>query len=299
MKLEGIYAPISTPFSENGDIHYEALQQNLAKWKNAGLDGLVVCGSNGELPFIELDERVKLTQICKKEMQGKARIVTGIHYPSTRETIACAKAVADAGCEAGLLLPPSYFKGQGMPGVIHYFEEVANASPIPLILYNMPGNTGVNMDAATMLHLGKHPNIIGVKDTAGDMTQLGTICARAPEGFSVFAGSANYLLPALSLGVAGGTLAAANLYPVSCRKLIDLYKEGKMGEARLLQYKLLAISDAITRRFGVPGLKVAMDSRNLFGGPCRSPLMPVSESVKTEILKVLDEAGLDSLETWR
>ena len=299
MKLEGIYAPITTSFFEDGEIHYDALKQNLEKWKNSGLDGLVVCGSNGELPFIEFEERVKLTHICKKEMQEKAHIVTGIHYPSTRETIACAKAVADAGCEAGLLLPPSYFKGQGMPGIIHYFETVADASPIPLILYNMPGNTGVNMDAATMLHLAQHPRIIGVKDTAGDMTQLGTLCARAPKGFSIFAGSGNYFLPALSFGVMGGTLAVANLYPVACRKLVDLYKAGAMEEARHLQYKLLAISDAITRRFGVPGLKVAMDSRNLFGGPCRSPLMPVSESVKAEILNILDKAALDSDETWR
>lgn len=299
MKLEGIYAPITTPFLDNGEIHYDALRQNLAKWGRSGLDGLVVCGSNGELPFIEFDERVELTRVCKRETEGKIRVVTGIHYPSTRETIACAKAVADAGCEAGLLLPPSYFKGQGMPGVIHYFESIADASPIPIILYNMPGNTGVNMDAGTMLHLARHPRIIGVKDTAGDMTQLGTLCAGAPEGFGVFAGSGNYLLPALSLGVVGGTLAVANLYPASCRKLMELYEKGATDDARRLQHKLLVVSDAVTRRFGVPGLKAAMDSRGLFGGSCRSPLMPVSEAVKSEIIKILDEAALDCYESWR
>ena len=303
MKLEGIYAPIPTPFEAGSEeISTARLAENMRKWAKSSLTGFVVCGSNGELPFIELDERVLVTKTVKdvlNESHSDKKIVVGTFMNSTKQTIECCKRVADAGADAGLLLPPHYFKGGGMPGAIKFFEAVANASPIPVVLYNMPGNTGVSLDTETILHLAPHPNIIGVKDTSGDMTQMAYLCGAQTENFSVFCGSGNYFLPSLALGASGGTLAVSNLYPEACRKLLNLYLENKMQEARALQYRILLASDALTRKFGVPGLKVAMDRIGMYGGPSRAPLLPLSDEKRQKLFETLDEANLDNFETWR
>jgi 4-hydroxy-2-oxoglutarate aldolase len=189
-----------------------------------------------------------------------------------------------------------------MKGAKKFFEDVAGAAPIPLVLYNMPANTGVDMDADTILELAAHPNIIGVKDTSGNMTKLGylTSGAEAPGlGFSVFCGSANYFLPALSLGVTGGTLAAANLYPESCRGLLDAHQAGDTETAKNLQHRLLIASDALTSRFGVPGLNAAMDRAGLYGGPCRAPMTSLDDEAKRRLFAALDSSDLDSYEKWR
>ena len=303
MKLEGIYAPIPTPF-EGADeaISAARLAENMGKWVRSSLTGFVVCGSNGELPFLDPDERSLVTRTVKEsllEHRSEKKIVVGTFMNTTKGTIECCKSVADVGADAGLLLPPHYFKGGGMPGAIRFFEAVADASPIPVVLYNMPGNTGVSLDTETIVHLSAHPNVIGVKDTSGDMTQMGYLCGAQNENFSAFCGSGNYFLPSLALGASGGTLAVSNLYPEACRKLLDLYRGGEMQEARALQYRILLASDALTRRFGVPGLKVAMDRIGMYGGISRAPLMPLSDEKRTKLFEALDQADLDGFETWR
>ncbi len=303
MKLNGIYAPIPTPFEgANETISTARLAENMGKWVRSSLTGLVVCGSNGELPFIDLDERVLVTKTVRdilREHRSDKKIVVGTFMNATKGTIECCKRVADVGADAGLLLPPHYFKGGGMGSAIRFFETVADASPIPVVLYNMPGNTGVNLDTETILHLSAHPNIIGIKDTSGDMTQMGYLCDAQNENFSVFCGSGNYFLPALALGASGGTLAVSNLYPEACRKLLDLYRGNEMAKARALQYRVLLASDALTRRFGVPGLKAAMDRVGMYGGVARAPLISLSDEKRAKLFETLDEADLDGFETWR
>ena len=303
MYLEGIYAPIPTPFEKDGseEIAWGEYRGNLEKWKKSPLAGLVVCGSNGELPFLDSGERASLTKMAREVMgegNDRKKVVTGTHCASAKHTVECSKMAADAGADATLLLPPHYFKGQGMPAVIAYFEKVADMSPIPVVLYNMPGNTGVNMDVATILHLADHPNIIAIKDTAGDMTQLAYLTMRTASDFSVFCGSGNYLLPALTLGVAGGTLAVSNIYPGACVKLLDMYRANRMDETRDLQRRIMKVSDAVTRKWGVPALKVAMDARGFYGGPCRLPLLPLDDAVSQKVRGILDEADLDQYEDW-
>lgn len=304
MRLEGIYAPIPTPFLRDGseEIAWEAYRANLEKWNRSPLSGLVVCGSNGELPFLDSSERAALTKAAREaagEGEKRKKIVTGTHCASLKHTVECSKMVADAGADATLLLPPHYFKGQGMPAVIAYFEKAADLSPIPVILYNMPGNTGVNMDAATILRLADHPNIIGIKDSAGDMTQLAFLSMRSGPDFSVFCGSGNYLLPALTLGIAGGTLAVSNLYPGACVKLLEAFRDNRMDTALDLQRRVLKVSDAVTRRWGVPALKVAMDEIGLYGGPCRAPLLPLDEGAARQVREILAAAELEQYENWR
>jgi 4-hydroxy-2-oxoglutarate aldolase len=226
---------------------------------------------------------------------------------TTEETVACCRAAADAGADAVLVLPPHYFKGQGMPGAAKFFADVAGASPIPVVLYNMPANTGVDMDVETILALAEHPNIIGVKDTSGNMTKLGYLTAGADRikekhgrGFSIFCGSGNYFLSALSTGTSGGTLAIANLYPESCRELMRLHRSGTIQRAMELQRLLLIASDAVTARFGVPGLKAAMDRAGLYGGGCRAPLMSLGDEAREKLFCALDLVReLDVREVWR
>ena len=298
MKITGIFAPVPTPFASDGSLDIEAWRINLRIWKESALDGIVICGSNGEMPFVTQQERVALTEIAAEEAEGKLMLMAGAHFPSTRETISCAKALAAAGAGSLLLLPPHYFKGN-QTAILNYFTEVADNSPVPIFLYNMPANTGVDMETETMIAASLHPNIKGIKDTSGNMTKLGYLAAAAPEGFSVFGGTGNWFLAALSMGACGGTMAASILYPNTCRKIYNSFHENNMKEAMELQSKLLPVSDALTRRFGVPGLKAALDSKGMKGGPCRSPLLPVSDEVKKEIIKILDNSGLDKYETWR
>lgn len=301
LKLEGIYAPIPTPFEAGSEkLHLAALKENLAKWAKSSLTGVVVCGSNGELPFTTEGERASMVKAAKEGFAGTGKkIIVGAYLNTTQETIACCKSSADVGADAALILPPYYFKGQGMKAASVFFEQVADASPIPVVLYNMPGNTGVNMDFDTILQLAKHPNIIGIKDTSGDMTQMCYLAAGQNENFSVFSGSGNYFLPALCLGASGGTLAVANLYPESCRKLLEAYRANRMDEARDLQYRVMLASDALTRRFGVPGLKAATDRAGMYGGPCRAPMMALDEESKNKMFALLAKADLEGYETWR
>ncbi|MDR3279644.1 MAG: dihydrodipicolinate synthase family protein [Synergistaceae bacterium] len=303
MVLEGIYAPIPTPFdAASGDILPGAMEENVTRWAVTTLDGLVVCGSNGELPFVSMDERASLVRAAKNAVaraKSGMNIIAGTFMNATRDAIECCKVCEGAGADAALMLPPHYFKASGMVGARKFFEDVANASPIPVVLYNMPANTGVNIDAATIKQLSAHPNIIGVKDTSGDMTQMGYIANDHHENFSVFCGSGNYFLPALSLGASGGTLAVANLYPESARFLLQAYVRGENEEARKLQYRLMSASDLLTRQYGVPGIKAAMDRAGLYGGPCRAPMGDLPDDAKRKLFESLDATGLEEYEKWR
>lgn len=298
MKLTGIFAPVPTPFQSDGSVDENSWRRNLRIWKASPLDGIVVCGSNGELPFITLDERTRLTEIAAEEVKGTLKIITGAHFPSTRETTACARALAKAGAESVLLLPPHYYKGD-KSAILKYFFDVADASPIPIFMYNMPANTGVDMDADMILEAARHPNVMGIKDTSGNMTKMGYMANRAPESFSVFGGTGNYLLAALAMGACGGTTAASILYPATCQKILSAFKERDMTTAMELQSRLTPVSDAITTRWGIPALKAALESRGMAGGPCRAPLRDASDEIRRWTLEILDNSGLDKYETWR
>lgn len=298
MELKGIYAPIPTPFTSDGSLDLPSLRTNLDAWTRSPLDGLVVCGSNGEQPFLEPEERALLVRTVRDRSGSRFPLVAGATQPTTRGTLELARRLADAGADALLLLPPHYFKGDP-EGIRDYFVDVADRSPLPVVLYNMPANTGVNLGTDLILSLAEHPRIRGIKDTGGDITQLTTLCALRPEGFAVFCGSGNYFLPALAVGADGGTLGVANLYPGACDALRSAFREGRMEEARGLQHRLLEVSDAITRRHGVPGLKALMDHKGLYGGPCRPPLRPASPETVRRILEVDGKAHLDEWEEWR
>ncbi|MBS3976171.1 MAG: 4-hydroxy-tetrahydrodipicolinate synthase [Syntrophomonadaceae bacterium] len=289
-KLQGIYAPIPTPF-ENDQIAFDKLAANMEFWLASKLTGIVVMGSNGEFVVLSQEEKKELISKACKMIQGRKPVLAGIGCESTKETIELAKHAADAGADAALALSPNYYK-RAMSDELNkaFFQEVADACPIPLVMYNMPANTGINLSSKLIADMAKHPNIIGVKDSGGNIVQIAEIINNTPPDFSVFAGSASFLYPSLVLGATGGTLALANVLPDECAEIQELTEAGRHAEARALQLKLLDINNAVTARWGVSGLKAALEMQGLFGGEPRKPLLPLGEQERKTLAAILEKA---------
>ncbi|MEG1824504.1 MAG: dihydrodipicolinate synthase family protein [Cloacibacillus sp.] len=294
-KLCGVFAPVPTPFHTDETLDLVSWEDNLFQWKNSALDGIVIAGSNGEMPFIDIEERVKLTQAAAKVCRGVKHIMTGAYFASEAKTVEAAKRLADAGADSLLLLPPHYFKGNNA-AILKFYLDVADNSPLPLFLYNMPKNTGVDLTEEVILQAAAHPNIHGIKDTSGDMSKIGFTASKAPKDFAVFGGTGNWFLAALSMGACGGTMAVSILFPRACRRLYDDFCEGRLTEALEIQKRLLPVSDVITRRYGVPGLKHALARRGMAGGSCRRPLLPITDEDKKTIDAVIEASGLADYE---
>ena len=290
-KLHGIYAPIATPFA-NGKIAYDRLDGNLNFWLGSDLEGIVVMGSNGEFVLLSREEKEELTRFVCNRSHGKKPVIVGTGAESTVETMRLNEMAAKAQADAVLVVTPNYYKGDMTdPVLARFYTEVADASPLPVILYNMPRNAGINISAKLAAELSKHPNIVGVKDSGGNIVQIADIIRNAAEGFSVFAGSASFLYASLVLGATGGTLALANVFPNECARLQKLFEAGKMEEARLLQMVLMDSNTAVTGRWGIPGLKAAMEIIGLYGGDPRPPLVPLGEADREQIRKILTKTG--------
>jgi len=291
-KLKGIYPPTPTPFDESGNIAWAHLESNIDFWCSTGLSGLVVMGSNGEFVTLSWAEKLELIERSCSMAKGRKPIVVGCGCEGTRDTIALCKHSAKSGAAAALVLNPNYYKAAVKDDMLReYYTEVADASPIPVIIYNMPGNTGVNLSAALVASLAGHPNIIGIKDSGGNIVQISEILRDVPEDFSVFAGSCSYLYATLALGGVGGTLALANVLPELCVQVQTYVDQNKHAEAAALQKKLLAANAAVTTRFGIAGLKAAVEMVGLYGGPPRRPLLPLSANDRQILQKILDEAA--------
>jgi len=287
---KGIFAPVPTPFV--GEVlALDKFAVNVAKWGETPLSGLVIGGSNGEFCLLEREEKIELVRVARQTMSSRQMIVAGTAEESTRGTICLTRACAEAGADAALVLNPYYYKDTYTDSAIkHFFLTVAEASSIPVLLYNMPKNTGLNLSAKVVIELSQHPNIVGLKDSSGNMVQMAEIVANTPSTFVTLAGSASFLLAALAIGAQGGTLALANALPHACVKLFDLFYAGKMEEARTLQYALLQPNHAVTARFGIAGLKAAVELYGYVGGDPRPPLLPLPPTERAQLALIFHEA---------
>ncbi len=291
--IAGIFAPIPTPFDAGEEIAYGKLRENLAWWAGTRLSGVVVLGSNGEFVFLTPDEKTKLVAEVRASLPADKMVIAGTGCETTRETISLSRKAAELGVDACLVLTPHYYKGDMKPAALkRFFWDVADACPVPVMLYNMPRNTGLNMETNLVLELARHPNIKGIKDSGGNIVQISEIAAGAPEGFSVFAGSGSFLLTTLLMGGVGGTLAVANIMPNECAEVVSLHGAGRLAEARALQQRLLAPNKAVTSGYGIPGLKAALDMMGKYGGPLRRPLLPLGATEKADLAAVLRTAGV-------
>ncbi len=294
MDIAGIYPPVPTFFKEDESLDLDTQREHITRLRAAGIRNFVALGSNGEAIHLDRDERRTVIGAIREAAGAEAQVLAGAGGQSTRETIALCKLAAEAGGDVALVLPPSHYGGKmGMPVQRAHFLAVADASPLPVMLYNMPNNSaGIDLDAETVITLSAHPNIIGVKDSSGNVTKLAEIAAGAREGFVVLAGSAGFLLPAMVVGARGAIAALANIAPRECLDLYQLAQDGKFDEARTLQAQLIPVNTAVTSGYGVAGLKAALDFVAHYGGSPRRPLAPLGEGDRVRLRSLLAQADL-------
>jgi 4-hydroxy-2-oxoglutarate aldolase len=292
--LEGILPPLPTFFDRDDALDLSTLNRHVSSMHAAGIRGFVALGSNGEAPHLDDGERFRVIATVREAAGDDGLVVTGASAASTRGTIALCRQAASAGAHVALVLTPAYYRGQMTAAVLRaYYVAVADASPIPVAIYNMPANAaGVDLDAETVIALAAHPRIIAVKDSSGNIAKLAQIVAGAREGFAVFAGSAGFLLPALSVGAVGAVAALANIAPRECLRIVDLWRAGQLDAARELQARLVAPNTAVTTGYGVAGLKAALRLVAGYGGEPRAPLTPLSDADRVRLRLILTEADL-------
>jgi len=292
-KIEGVFAPIATPFGANGDIEFGKYAENLAKFSKTGLAGITSLGSNGEYVMLSYREKVDLVAATRKGLSSDKTILAGTGCESFKETVELTKEVAGVGADAVLVINPCYFKRDMHDTALEkFYIALADVSPIPVMVYNMPGNSGINLSSSLVVKLSSHPNIVGVKDSGGNIVQISEIIAGAPGDFSVFAGSGSYLFATTALGGKGGTLAVANVAPDLCSEMYSLCLKKEYDKARKIQLDLLELNACVTARHGIGGMKAAMDLVGFYGGEPRLPIQPASDATVAAIRTQIEKLGL-------
>jgi 4-hydroxy-2-oxoglutarate aldolase len=291
--LGGILAPIATLFDREGELDLAAYARNIDWYCNSALDGIVIMGSNGEFASLDADEKLRLIEAGAAAVNGRRLVLAGTGVESTRGTIRLTRAAAEMGVDYALVVTPHYYRPRyDSAAFIKHYQTVAEASPIPIVVYIMTAYTSVDLPSAVVAELSRHPNIVGVKDSAGNAVKFAEMVAQSEGGFAVLAGSANFLYPALCLGAAGGILALADIAPSECAEVLRLFEAGEHERARLAQFNLLAPNAAVTTQFGIAGLKAAMEMVGLASSDPRPPLQPATDAERARIREILERAQI-------
>ncbi len=290
--LSGIFPPLTTPFAGE-EIAPEKLSENIQKYNVFDLAGYVMLGSTGECVYLTDEESLSLVKAARKSADPQKRIVVGTGRESTRLTLDFTNKAADLGADAALVRTPSYYKPRMTSEALkRHYLMLADRSRLPVVIYNFPQVTGVSIEADLVVELASHPNIAGIKDSTGDLVLLRGVMPRVKPPFSFLMGSAGILLPGLEMGASGGILALADAAPEPCAKAYRWLSAGKRQEAVELQNDLFNLNKTLTQTLGIPGIKYAMDLRGYYGGPVRSPLLPLHIRGKEEAEACLRKAGL-------
>jgi 4-hydroxy-2-oxoglutarate aldolase len=291
-RFSGIFTPIATPFRADDTLDEAGLRSNTARWMRTSLRGLVVLGSNAEAPQLEDDEADRIVDIVRADVPADRPLIAGTGRESTKATIAATKRAAASGVDAVLVRTPSFFKPQmTTDAFVRFYTDVAEASPVPVLLYNVSMYTGVNLLPDAVERLAVHPNIVGIKESGSDIGQIAEFVSRTPDDFTVLAGSAATLVHALCAGCDGAILALASLVPDECNEMMTLVRDNRLEEARRLQRRLLPLARSVGGTYGVPGLKAALHLIGYEAGPPRPPLRPVPTSVIDILRDQLDSLG--------
>jgi 4-hydroxy-2-oxoglutarate aldolase len=276
-----------TPFTD-GDVDAGAIQENVKRWIAAGLGGVVALGTNGEAALLDDDEGDRVIEAARQEVPSDRTLIAGAGRESTRATIAAARRAASLGADAVLLRTPSIYRNHVSPTrLIAHYTAIADASPVPTLLYNFPANTGVSLTPEMVGRLAEHPNVAGMKETSTDAAQFAEIAAVVPDRFTLLAGSAPGFYPALCAGATGAIVAVACVLPERCLELLSLVRARRYPEALACQQRLTPLARAVTTGFGIPGLKVALDLSGYEGGDPRPPLGPLAGDAVEKIRSLL------------
>lgn len=295
-KLRGILLPITTPFSSER-VDHDALRVNIDRWSNSGIKGYVILGSTGERVHLDEREYLEVIETTRAAVPRKQRdgaddlaFIVGAGQHSVAGTINEIVRAAAAGAEAVLVITPHYYRAAiTQDALIDFYTAVADASPVPVLLYSMPALTGIKIEPATIARLSEHQNIIGVKDSSNDVTKLAKTIKLCPPDFAVLTGNGTVLLDALRAGATGAILAVGCVVPEICVEIYDAFKNGDDDRAAALQTKLTPLAAAVTTKHGIGGLKAALDLAGYKGGSVRAPLRNADESARDEIALSLHE----------
>jgi 4-hydroxy-2-oxoglutarate aldolase len=288
---EGIFAALSTPFI--GDrIAPEKFEENIQKYNSFDLAGYVVLGTTGESVFLSDEESEKLVLAAKEAASPEKKIIVGTGRESTHATLEFTDRMARLGIDAALVRTPSYYRSRMDDEALkkHYLT-IAERSKVPVLLYNIPQLTNITISAKLIIELSHHSNIKGIKDSSGNLAFLGEVVPHLAPGFSFILGAGSVFLQGLLMGACGGILRLAVVAPAQCAELYRLYSEKKFDEAQKLQLDLIPLNKAIIQTHGIPGLKYALDLLGYYGGPPRSPLLPLDEKGKKETEAILKNLG--------
>lgn len=291
--LNGIMPPLTTPFDNQGRVDLGALGANVSRYNETGLSGYVALGSNGEAVHLSSEERRQVVETIKRAAAPDRAVIAGINEFSNGAAREAIKRAEDAGADAALVITPFFYKSlMTHDALLRYFTEVADSSGIPVLIYNVPQNTGVVIQPETIAQLAEHLNIRGVKDSSGNMGAIADTIRLSPADFTVLTGNGSILYPSLAMGARGAILAVACAAPEAAVELYDAVASGDAERARDLQARIAPLSQAVTAEHGVPGLKAALDILGYAGGAPRAPLAPASAQVKSRIKSLLSQTGL-------
>jgi 4-hydroxy-2-oxoglutarate aldolase len=290
MKLHGIIPPIATPFDHNGDLYKVKVQHNVEKWNRTGLAGYVVCGSTGESVHLTTEEKLKLWDWVAEYAASDKILLAGTGMESVRETVALTNAAAERGYKAAMVRTPNYYKNliNRTDAQVLYYRAVADQTKIPIFIYNWPQVTGVDISVEAVVALSHHPNLFAIKESSGNLEKCIQMIKDVNPGFQVLTGSAPILAPSLAIGCAGGVLAFANAAPYSTVSIWEAHRSREFAAAMDWQNRILRAAQLVTVKYGVPGLKYAMDLNGYYGGPPRLPLTVITPQAKKEIEQAFD-----------
>jgi len=285
MKLEGIFPPIATPFDHEGNLYKAKLKHNIEKWNQTALAGYVVCGSTGESVYLTTDEKVQLWEWVAEYAASDKLLIAGTGMESVRETVDLTNRAAAIGYKAAMVRTPHYYKNllNNPAAQVLYYRAVADQAKIPLMIYNWPQATGLDIAPEAVAELSHHPNIIAVKESSGNLEKVMRMIREVKPGFRVLIGSAPTLWPSLAVGAAGAVLAFANAAPYATIAIWEAHRTRDAAAALDWQNRIGHAAYLVTTKYGVPGLKYAMDLNGYYGGPPRLPLIPPSPEAKKEI----------------
>ncbi len=285
MKLEGLYPPICTPFLLDGEFSPAKLRINMEKWNRTGLAGYVATGSTGESVFLSKEEKVRVWETVRDAAAPGRLLIAGTGAESVRETVELTNQAASMGYRVALVRTPHYFKGQmNRPeSQLTYFRAVADQVKIPVLIYNFPQATSVDIAAEAVIQLAEHPNMLGIKESSGNIEKVARMVDATPEHFQVLVGAAPTLYPSLCVGAVGAILAFSNAAPCASLAVYEAFRSGDHERARKAQKRIAAAAAAVTTKYSIPGVKYAMDLNGYYGGPTRPPLLPLSPAAKAEI----------------
>jgi 4-hydroxy-tetrahydrodipicolinate synthase len=292
INLSGLLLPITTPFAANEEVDAAALTANLERWNSTEISGYVVLGSTGER--VNLDERefIQVIETAREATPAEITFIVGAGQQSTRGTIDEIKRAANAGAEAVLVITPHYYRSAiTQEALVTHYRAVADASPIPIILYSMPDLTGIKIEPETAARLSEHPNIVGMKDSSNDVAKFADTVRMTADDFAMMIGNGTVFKEALQAGARAGILAVGCCAPQICLDIYQAVQAGDLDRANLLQDKLTPLARAVTKTYGISGLKAAMEMAGYVGGEVRAPLRPASEEARAEIEALMREAN--------